>query len=455
MIVIVCPVYGQSPDVRDLSQHIISTPTLYSFGPDIPSAFDFRNRFLDEGLGATDSDLNRIRIEIEQNVSERERISRDLLDANEELAIARELSAFSPALLNDTTIQPRSLSALNLTGRETTQRNLIHQFVNRNGTKINELLEKISELDVLITELNKQLEDNKKDNADLQKQLKNFVEKKLEMDKKSILIEAKIISIDTSDDRTLGVEISGGNRGGTNSLFAFSSFGLSKVSDKGSLSIDPSNVSGLNGVLVNPDTADVIVRALAQNTHVKVESSPRVLAKNAKQAVVMSTLGTPYEATLSLPNLGVAEEKFGGYATSGTVIDVIPEVLKNDKGQEEIHLKFVIRHSNNINSPKDKLPPAIHADVIQSQVKIPDKHTVIVGGLNRYGTTKEQHGIPGLMHIPLIKHIASYQKDSHSRTTLFFFITATTIDHADNTGKFDKLKYVNTQIHGLNLLPME
>jgi len=449
-IAIVCPVYGQSAAVRDASQNIVSAPTLFSFGPDIPSVYHFRNRLLEEGLGAAEnSEFDRISLEIAINGIESKRMSGDLERAQTELAAAKRLSLSEPG----------TIDLDRLFGRNTLQRNFVNPFVDSNGTKnMQELGKKIGEWEALAKKLEDALKKLDDDNKNLQAQLKVLEAKQRVMDKNLILIEAKIISIDTSDDRTLGVEIGGGDRSGAKRLFAFSSFGLSAIDGKGNLALDTGkNLSGINGALVNPDTADVIVRALAQNTHVKVESSPRVLVKNTKQAAVISTLGTPYEATLSLPNLGVAEAKFGGYASSGTIIDVIPEVRKTDEnGPEEIHLSFLIKHSNNVNSPKDKLPPAIHSDVIQSQVRIPDKHTVIVGGLNRYGTTKEQQGIPGLMHIPLIKHIASYQKDSHSRTTLFFFITASIIDPADHgTGKYDKLKYVNTPIPGLHLVPME
>ena len=288
--------------------------------------------------------------------------------------------------------------------------------------------------------------------------------------KRVVLIEAKTITIDTSDDRTLGVEFSGGDRSGEKRFFSFSSFGLNAMKeDTGSLQFSPAKVgsiSGLNGVLVNPDTADVIVRALAQNIHVKVESSPRVLVRNGQPGSVVSTLGLPYSTTITIPS-GADKDQWGGYKDAGTFIEVTPTIdtentetddnnsKKRDTGLIGLDLK--IRHTSFVSNQEtsNKYLPPLHCDQINSKVYIPNKHTVIIGGLNRYGTTKEQHGVPILMHIPLVKHLASYQKDSQTRSTLFFFITATIIDPADNAGKFDKLKYVNTHIHGLNLVPME
>lgn len=274
---------------------------------------------------------------------------------------------------------------------------------------------------------------------------------------KLIFIESKIISIDTSDDCTLGVEISGGDRNnGDNKFFAFSRFGLNTIDKNGLLGIATGTADsiGFHSVLLNPDSADVIVRALAQNSHVKVESSPRVIVKSGQVGTIVSTLGVPYTGSITMPNAGITDS-LAGYKEAGTMIAVKP-TISPEEGQKFVELEFVIQQQNFVTLPKtnDTLPPPLHGDALKSTVRIPKDYTIIVGGLNRSGTTKEQKGIPGLMHIPLIKHVASWQKDTQTRSTLFFFITVKIID-PENEGKFDRLKYVNTQIHGLNLKPME
>ena len=51
----------------------------------------------------------------------------------------------------------------------------------------------------------------------------------LDQRRPQVLIEAKIIAIDTSDNYSLGIEVSAGTGGGVDRAFSFSSFGLSEV----------------------------------------------------------------------------------------------------------------------------------------------------------------------------------------------------------------------------------
>ena len=76
-----------------------------------------------------------------------------------------------------------------------------------------------------------------------------------------VLIEAKVVTIGGDRTLDLGVELSGGDRSGLKKLFAFTSYGLSTVDPAtGALALIPG--IGFNGTLVDPSTADAIVRAL-------------------------------------------------------------------------------------------------------------------------------------------------------------------------------------------------
>ena len=87
----------------------------------------------------------------------------------------------------------------------------------------------------------------------------------LDQRRPQVMIEAEIVAVDTSDNFSLGVEVSAGDRTGASRLFKFTSFGLSEVnSTTGALTVSPN--LGFNGVLVDPDVADVIVQALSRHT---------------------------------------------------------------------------------------------------------------------------------------------------------------------------------------------
>ena len=108
-----------------------------------------------------------------------------------------------------------------------------------------------------------------------------------------VLIQATIVTIDTTNNFQLGVEI--GRMGGfdRNSTITFTSFGLSTPDPQtGRLSLIPG--SGFNGALISTDIADVVIRALQQNNRAKVSSAPRILVNDNNVGTLSSIAEFPY-----------------------------------------------------------------------------------------------------------------------------------------------------------------
>lgn len=151
--------------------------------------------------------------------------------------------------------------------------------------------------------------------------------KQLDQRRPQVLIEAKVVIIDTSDDFTLGVEVSGGNRTGGKRAFAFTSFGFSTVDPvSGALSITPG--VGFNGTLVDPSTADVVVRALSSHRRARVLSSPRILVNDNAQGELTSVIEVPFTSVNASQT--VATTSFAGFAEAGTTINVMPTISDDD-----------------------------------------------------------------------------------------------------------------------------
>ncbi|HEV3022035.1 MAG TPA: secretin N-terminal domain-containing protein, partial [Pirellulales bacterium] len=98
-----------------------------------------------------------------------------------------------------------------------------------------------------------------------------------------VLIEAKVVTIDTSDNFQFGVELSTDHKG----LLAFTSQGLSTVDPvSGALALMPG--LGFNGALVDPNSADIVLRSLASHSRAKVLSAPRILVNDNATGVLTS-----------------------------------------------------------------------------------------------------------------------------------------------------------------------
>ena len=238
----------------------------------------------------------------------------------------------------------------------------------------------------------------------------------LDQPRPQVLIEAKVVILDTSDDFQLGVEISTGDRKGTNKLFNFSSFGLSTVDPvNGALKLLPG--LGYNGTLVDPNSADVVVRALTTHRRAKVVSAPRVLVNDNGTGTLSSVTEIPFTSVNASQT--VATTSFAGYAKAGTTIEVTPHISDRDKMQ----LKFKVTLNDFQGSPSASgVPPPRTTDEVDSQVTIPDGHTLIVGGLNRQSLASTVNGIPFLESIPLIREITQNRTNKTTQSTLFVFL---------------------------------
>lgn len=240
--------------------------------------------------------------------------------------------------------------------------------------------------------------------------------RKLDVRRPQVLIEAHIVAIDTSDRFQLGVEVSGGDRTGARRLFNFTSFGLSEVDPAtGQLTINPG--LGFNGVLVDPDVADVILQALVTHSRAHVLSSPQLLVNDNSTGQLESTASVPFQS-VNASNT-VSTTSLGGNQDAGTKLTVTPQINEG----EHLHLDFALEFSTFSGESADvSLPPPRQIDRVTSQVTIPNGHTVIVGGLNRKGQADSFTGVPWLEHIPVLRELSSLRSEQDDTTSFFLFI---------------------------------
>lgn len=245
-----------------------------------------------------------------------------------------------------------------------------------------------------------------------------------------VLVEAKIVIIDTSDDYSLGVEVSGGDRLGAKRLFAFSSYGLSEVDPvSGALQVIPG--VGFNGTLVDPTTADIVVRAIAQHRRARVLSTPRVLVNDNAEGQLTSVLEVPFTSINASQT--VATTSFAGFAEAGTTISVRPTISEDNY----LQLEYVVTLNSFSGPGTTGVPPPRQTNEVRSRVTVPDGFTVIVGGLVSKNGSYEIDSIPWLERIPIIRELASLQTWSDNETSLFVFLKPVIL----REDKFRDLKY--------------
>ncbi len=259
-------------------------------------------------------------------------------------------------------------------------------------------------------------------------QLIEFLDKR----RPQVMIEARIVIIDTSDNYTLGVEVSGGDRTGSKRLFAFSSYGLSTVNPTtGALTINPGQ--GFNATLVDPTTADVVVRALTTHRRARVLSSPKILVDDNAEGTLTSVNEVPFTSVNASQT--VATTSFAGFAEAGTTITVTPTISE----ERHVNLEYIVTLNSFTGTGSAGVPPPRQTNEVSSRVTVPDTYTIIVGGLSQKNASQTLNGIPYLEKIPIIKELSSLTTNNFSESTLFVFLRPVIVDD----DKFRDLLYLS------------
>jgi general secretion pathway protein D len=250
-----------------------------------------------------------------------------------------------------------------------------------------------------------------------------------------VLIEATIVTLDTSHGFQLGVELSGHSRPGANdNVITFSNFGLSTPNPTtGQLTLIPG--MGFNGALISTDLADMIIQALSSNSRTKISSAPRILVNDNATGTLQSLSEEPYTST----NIGtpLATTSFAGYAEAGTEITLTPHI--SDADYLQLEYSVALSSFTDTTETSSGIPPPRQTDSVQSKVTIPDGSTVIVGGLNRTNYTHTIDAIPILGQIPYLGVLFRNKNETQENLTLFVFLRPVIL----RDDQFEDLKYLS------------
>jgi general secretion pathway protein D len=267
--------------------------------------------------------------------------------------------------------------------------------------------------------------------------------KRLDIRRPQVQIECTIVTLDTSDGFTLGVDVGVSGGFGSNQIISFSSFGVSQVDPKTG-SLTPVNGRGGTFALLSPVTADVVIRALSTNSRARLMSAPQLLVNDNGKGQLKSVAQEPFAQIID-SNASQAITTFGGQAEAGTSILVEPHISQDDY----LQLNYTIELSNFTGQSTNGLPPPSQSNSVESTVTIPDGYTIVVGGLSTKNLRASLQSIPIIDQIPLLKWVFGTHSRTITDTTLFVFIRPVIL----RDDKFEDLKYLSNRAAGAASIP--
>lgn len=258
-----------------------------------------------------------------------------------------------------------------------------------------------------------------------------------------VLIEARIVEVNTNFTRELGVQW-GGNLSQSTSLGTFQATGASSGSTTSTALTEGVGLSGNNfivnlpanvgsgkggalgllfGNISNTFQLDLQLSAMEDRGHGKILSNPKILTLNNKEAKISS--GT--EILIPTSTIVGAGTGTTGGTTGVTTINakleltVTPHVTPDN--QIVMHVK-TDKKDPDFNRQVQGIPP-LSTRTAETDLLVEDGETIVIGGIFTRSESSSEAGVPWLSKIPLLGWLFKKEARVENQNELLIFITPT------------------------------
>jgi general secretion pathway protein D len=269
-----------------------------------------------------------------------------------------------------------------------------------------------------------------------------------------ILIEARVLQVELSDEFATGIDWS-----------TFNLTGLANFTPSFPIpSLSPTPSGNFTGV-INAGDIQAAVQAISRFGTVRALSSPRVTVLNNQPAIVNVAQNNVYfefdvqitEATVDLPARTTVDSTQKGLP-EGVLMTVVPtanpdtgEILltvrpsvssiTNFVPDPTIPLTLALNGLDPSLAPPNQIPQ-VSVQEIDSVLRMQSGQMMVMGGLMRDTNSVEVQGVPVLSAIPILGKAFSSHQDSISKSELVIFMRAKIVPNA-NVHDTDR-KFYNT-----------
>lgn len=176
---------------------------------------------------------------------------------------------------------------------------------------------------------------------------------------------------------------------------------------------------GLYGAI--GDSLEVFVTALQTNRNFKVLSRPSVFALNNRKAVITSGQKIPYpQSTVTAVNNNGNVTSTTAYLDVVLKLEVVP--LINPEGEINLTISQINDTIVDERTIQPNVVPVIGTEQLVTSVNIPDRNTIVLGGLISDTRNKSTDGLPFLGRIPGLGKLFRTDTTSNERRELVIFI---------------------------------
>ena len=207
---------------------------------------------------------------------------------------------------------------------------------------------------------------------------------------------------------------------------------------------------------------DLYINALTTTDRFRIASRPAVFTANNKKATIYNgtKIAVPTSTVTTLGGGGSATATSGSQQSNIQYQDVVLkiEVVPLINSAKEISLQIV--QTNDTISPTSQSVgggvqvPDINTQELNTTVIVPDRATVLLGGLVTQQDTKNVAGVPFLSTIPLMGNLFKSTADTTNRQELVVMIQPTIVQDNKELGEASKTERDLTGFSAKELQPL-
>ena len=207
---------------------------------------------------------------------------------------------------------------------------------------------------------------------------------------------------------------------------------------------------------------DLYINALTATTRFRIASRPAVFTANNKKATIYNgkKIAVPTSTVTTLGAGGSATTTSGSQQSNIQYQDVVLkiEVVPLINSEKEISLQIVQTNDtlsqNSTNIGGGVSVPEINTQELNTTVIVPDRSTILLGGLVTQQDSKNVAGVPFLSTIPLMGNLFKSTSDVTDRQELVVMIQPTVVQNNMELGEASKTERDLTGFSAKELQPL-
>ena len=224
-----------------------------------------------------------------------------------------------------------------------------------------------------------------------------------------------------------------------------------------------SSLPGMQIMTFIGSTLDMYIQALTASTRFRIASRPSVFTANNKKAVIFNgrKIAVPTSTVTTLGAGGSATTTTGSQQSNIQYQDVVLkiEVVPLINNAREITLQIIQTNDNIIPGANTAIGggvtvPEIATQELTTTVIVPDRGTILLGGLVTQQDDKTLSGVPFLSSIPLMGTLFRSTTDSTRREELVVLIQPSVIQGIPELKEVSKTERDLTEFSSKELSPL-